>query len=577
MNSNSSSPSSSFFFGPAVAFTGEPNPAAADSLAEVRRLAHEDRRKLEADLADARARLSVALGQVTVAQTAKETAERAEHVARRVFNSTRTPGMDDYERAVDLQQRFDAQERNLKDTRELYSAASQRATDSAADVAFRDRQLADLQAEKDTAKAALAATKQELADQKQAVAETDEHLNNAYADLEQERAATKALRKARDDAEATAKERELEIEDLHEELRLKQETIDTLDDNSVKIDDLMHNQEHLETEIEDLRTQLSEHDRTVQVKDARIAHLETQYQKALEGKLNAEAAVTASAAPTDTPHVFTSGDASLQDELDAASDYSDDATSFQQLDFSDIIEIADIAPAAPTLSIGTVQGTSIAPVAQQSATSSTQTDTPELSYDVVHSVTADISPVEPTEASNSVVSTQTDDVVILAERKSQTAAAQTVISNPPLRKTADGTTFSLRPMFAERERSDVDTQTAPIVEKTPEPTIIRVIASDQKKGRFSARTLAIISALALFISLYLFAELEAYKNANGYGYGSRNRYSTGAFGHGRYLFGVIPIGFDIGHDWFSEQVCRTTSTAVATFEDWIGITPTPLY
>ena len=64
----------------------------------------------------------------------------------------------------------------------------------------------------------------------------------------------------------------------------------------------------------DLRTETS--DQTILIKDARIAHLETQFQKALEGKLNAELAASASAEQTNAPPpVFTSGDESARGSL----------------------------------------------------------------------------------------------------------------------------------------------------------------------------------------------------------------------------------------------------------------------
>jgi myosin heavy subunit len=572
---------SEFNFGTPVSFISGPSPIVEDSFADCAR------RQFEAEIREMGVKLSTAESATAAAESAKDNALKAESMARRILREH--PHMDDYDRIVDLQEQVKNLKQENRTLRDEASAVSAAVTSKDAQLADKDDQIAALTADTDAQKTALADTKQELSEQQKAFEELDSHLTNAYADLKAKQSEADALAKARDDAESTIKERELDIEDLQEQVRQRQEAIDALDENSISTDELMRTQERLEADIEDFRTQISENDRTLQVKDARIAHLETQYQKALEGKLNAEAAASASAAQMDTPHIFTSGDASLQDELEAASDYSDDASTFQQLEISGITEIACVAPAAPTLSIGTIAATSIAPVTQQTATSSTQTDasknnaistqtdTPTPSYDLIHSVIADLSPVEPVEISNSVMSTQTDDVVILAERKSQTAAAQTVISNPPLRKTPAHTTFSLRPLFAEHERSNISTQTAPVVEKTPEPTVIHVVAPAQKRGRFSTRMLAIISAIAIFLCFYLFAQLQAYKTANGYGYGSRTRYSTGAFGHGRYLFGVIPIGFDIGPDWFSEQFCRTTSTAVATFEDWIGITPTPLY
>jgi myosin heavy subunit len=504
----------SFNFGAPVAFTGQPSSGAADWAREQLKLKNEqltlkdaELTKLIGDLAVSRAEQARVTAQKTLAERARATAVDKERIARDCLQTCRdvsthptnsphhTTNMSSieelsrknaelWEAAYNFQQKLDVVEGEKKDLRDQLAAVEDTKATLAADVEYQAAQLRTLVAEKDKAIADLANVKQDLKDEKTAAAETTERLETTYAELDQARADTEAENKAKNDAVSQVQFRQKEVEKLELELQHANDKIDALEQATEEFGELETTIEQLTNEIDGQRTEISDHDRKIHVKDARIAHLETQYQKALEGKLNAEAAA-ASAAPTDAPAVHTSGDTSLQDELDAASDYSD-GSSYQYNELSDIAEIASTAPLYLTPAV---------PHVREEAT-------------------------------------QTEPVI----------------------------------------ETQIATQTEPIVEKQiatqTEPEIITITAAP-KKG---PSLLPVLSTLALLMCVYLFAQLQA---ANGYG--SRDQYFSGAFGNGRYLFGVFPIGFDIGPDRLSEHITRTTSDIITAIETWAGITPTPLY
>ncbi|KAF2252089.1 hypothetical protein BU26DRAFT_516787 [Trematosphaeria pertusa] len=568
--------------------------------------------------------------QLSTAKAAKAVAEQREAVALRCFGTElqRNRSMDDWDRAAELQQQLDVLKEDNKDIRSQLSAVTGHLQGKEADIAYKDNEISSLTTDKDQLKASLADVKQKLDEQLEASQEIDSHLNNAYADLGREQTAHKATVKAKDDAEAKLKETEGELHSLHTQWEELQNRVQELEAQTAEMQDLEREHQALQDDIENLRNQLGSHDRTILVKDARIQHLETQYQKALEGKLNAEAAANAAAAPTSVP-TFTAGDESLEDELANTAGFEDNGSEFEQLDYSGITEIADIAPiepaAAPKLSIGVVQAASVAPVAAQTDTSSTQTDerqisttsaqtdecqtttsytqtdapekraiaaqtdTPKLSAGVIHAASIHVPPIEPKKALTTTA-TQTDVVPVEAEktvsttatqtdhlRDLKTTAAQTDVSNPLIRKSRVSTVLNIWPIAdnttAETTTATAATQTEKTAEKSPE-RIITVTTSSKRS--VLERYYPLISALIVFFCFMAYAMLEAWKVESGYYY-SHNDFSYGAFGNGRYLFGFFPIGFDIGHSRLSEEICRHTSTAIAVFEDWAGITPTPMY
>ncbi|KAH7551223.1 hypothetical protein J3E72DRAFT_400906, partial [Bipolaris maydis] len=86
-------------------------------------------------------------------------------------------------------------------------------------------------------------------------------------------------------------------------------------------------------------------------------------------------------------------------------------------------------------------------------------------------------------------------------------------------------------------------------------------------------------ALVVFC-LYLYMRLNAWQRANGVGVGGGRGNSatrSGAYGNGRRLFGIFPVGMNEGESWWSEKIARHTSSAVSRFEDWAGLAYEPLY
>ena len=154
----------------------------------------------------------------------------------------------------------------------------------------------------------------------------------------------------------TSMNSQIEHNDLRTKIQAAQEHIEELEEQLAAVEALETENAGLEADVEDLRNLLGDHERTLIVKDERISHLETQFQKERQRNLHHADAVaalrTATASPVDEPPPsFNLMADSLQEELDAVSDY--DESLYQHLDFSDVTNVAEIAPIAPAPKVTT--------------------------------------------------------------------------------------------------------------------------------------------------------------------------------------------------------------------------------
>jgi hypothetical protein len=94
------------------------------------------------------------------------------------------------------------------------------------------------------------------------------------------------------------------------------------------------------------------------------------------------------------------------------------------------------------------------------------------------------------------------------------------------------------------------------------------VEKPQKIG-FLQAILPAIAALLAFLCLWQYAQLESWETANDYNYSSSYD-NRGAFGNGRYVFG-IPVGMDVGGNWYTEQLARFMSMMITSVESWAGI------
>ncbi|KAF2822894.1 hypothetical protein CC86DRAFT_372681 [Ophiobolus disseminans] len=265
--------------------------------------------------------------------------------------------------------------------------------------------------------------------QKTVAATIDASLNKAYADLSTANEKRLAVLEAKDQIELDNERWKLQYEDLYQEWQEATKRIEDLLEELRDIERIDINVQNLEADIENLQKEIADHQRTLIVKDERIAHLENQVQKERrQNRQNADnaadaAAAAAAAAASGTDEaapVFSSHGESLESELNSASDEYD---YIEYLELSEITQLVDYAPiepadrpdctiditeaasippviaAVPELTIKVTEAGSVTPVERQVNTTSTgvQTDVPTLSIKPLPEVTLDILPIAPAE------------------------------------------------------------------------------------------------------------------------------------------------------------------------------------
>jgi hypothetical protein len=217
-----------------------------------------------------------------------------------------------------------------------------------------------------------------------------------------------------------------------------------------------------------------------------------------------------------------------------------------QSQISDTAIVLDLAPVAPTM----VQRKLTTTVAKGTQTLP-ESASPNKSNEVVSVMTThEIEPVE--------------QVIAKVEAKHPTASTgiQTLIE------------ASVAGEEEKEEEEELETVQA------PPPQAMPATVSKSKLGGASEWIPIVLNAALAFFCLYLYIRLNAWQTANGVGLGGgRGNMASrsGAYGNGRYLFGLLPVGMNVGDSWWTEQIARHTSSAVSRFEDWAGIAYEPLY
>ncbi|KAG9186163.1 hypothetical protein G6011_02719 [Alternaria panax] len=244
-------------------------------------------------------------------------------------------------------------------------------------------------------------------------------------------------------------------------------------------------------------------------------------------------------------------------------------------------EIANFAPKEPSLPMLAVDVTEVAstrPVARQitSAELSTQTDAP---------TTTDLSVQTDAPALTSQLLTHTVLATTPIEPSTYTAIVKPSNHIGPIMVTREIKPVEQAPPKPEPERPTPTTEAQAHINKdTAEEHAMAntpsVTATRSKKAIFTGWIPMLLAVLLAVWSLVLQAELATWKNANGVGFGGgygNVASRSGAYGNGRHLFGVIPIGMNMGNSWVSEQIARRMSMAISLIEDWAGIVNEPMY
>ncbi|CAI6341116.1 unnamed protein product [Periconia digitata] len=531
-----------------------------------------------------------------------EKAEKAAEIARSCVQSLAAANnnaarMDSqyYDKIIeDLHARCEKLEKDVKTTQETNKQLNKAQEESKREAARASEHTKKLKKENDDLKAAVDQWRTASDDSKEATAAVDKLLDQAYLDLEEKEKARKRAAKARDNFEAQHKEAELRLATLQDEYNAVDAQNQELSAQT-EFKALQHEFESLQQEHESMRDISSSHEHDLIVKDARIARLETDLQNALKGKLNAEKAAAEAAPPTEPDQRTDNTEKTLDEELDEVSDseFENDAFPYvQQLELVPIVTIADTPPVA-----------GITPTEPQRASVTTQTDAaitqPKLSISTstiaesapvqairptlsfTTSTIADSPPVQAIQPTLSLTSsTAADSAPIPAIQPALSFAPTISVKSTPIepksistQTTTHETAETARP--TPPETAAVGTQTSADIVQT---VTIKTNPTKKLLGFNISSSFIIITFLPIILLLlYALASQQAALSAKDLGLYAQTRGSSGAFGNGRYLFGVIPIGFDIGHNDWSEGLARFAARNIMSFENYVGVSPTPLY
>ncbi|KNG46293.1 hypothetical protein TW65_86030 [Stemphylium lycopersici] len=245
----------------------------------------------------------------------------------------------------------------------------------------------------------------------------------------------------------------------------------------------------------------------------------------------------------------------------------------------------------------TVSTTPIEPIETPTASISTQTDAPVLASQLAGHATVSTTPVAPTNIPTicDVSDTSVIDISPIepktVQRKLITKGTQTTPHESPSIGVAPVLiTHEVEPIEQVLPKPEPKRPTASAGVQTTmdtpveEPEVIQapppvLVTTSNKFGGTEMMLLLLMTLLAV-ICVYFYAKVNAWEAANGVGLGGGygNMASrSGAYGNGRHLFGILPVGMGVGDSWFSEQFARHMSSAVSRFEDWAGIAYEPHY
>jgi archaellum component FlaC len=237
------------------------------------------------------------------------------------------------------------------------------------------------------------------------------------------------------------------------------------------------------------------------------------------------------------------------------------------LTFSDNTTILDCSPVAPA-----------APIATPMATTSTQTQAPQLTYRVVDSASTAVAPIAPAlNLSTSQITLLHEDIPVEALPAPAMATTPIVVTYeevPVEASLADSLASS--PVMVTHEEAPLEVIPALDLPKSskangtafptaPITQVARPTWFTSLRGLLHA-LLPFFTIGLMLLSLYLYSELDAWRTANGVGYyGNGGQYRRGdAYGNGIYFggFSFIPLTKDEGGNIGSELVAHTMSMVI---------------
>ncbi|KAL5429775.1 hypothetical protein PMIN04_000154 [Paraphaeosphaeria minitans] len=372
----------------------------ADLQKQVNKL-NVDVKALQAEREVARATNDALIRVGAAAETAKAEAERKLVVSERLFKSLHEhhracPGSMEttsdlaWEYGLQIQNenaRLTGEAKELKDERiRLENDLADKAKESEA----KEHEAATLKRRNDELTKHRDELKVKLDQETKDAADIRTNLDAAYADLQHKIDEHRALRKHKDDTDAELHDAKLQLQHALHHYQQSQTRIEELETQTSAVEALDREIATLQADMDMMQGKLHDSDRTVLVKDARIAYLETQVQKALEAAARAQdeqnkadAAVDPTTAePTS---VLTTG-GSLEDELNDIDEELDAEVASQLEPSLELIAAITTAQTAPVDASTTTSSTQTAASLAQAVTSFTQTDV---------STTGEIIPIEP--------------------------------------------------------------------------------------------------------------------------------------------------------------------------------------
>lgn len=473
-----------------------------------------------------------------------KTAQRAESIARNLVQRLSNKNMefeseDEYERIAELQSTNDKLEAELREEKykrnKLQEQHDALSTDSQRERRTKDKEIKRLDSQ-------VISLNEAYQYQRSLFEDNEVHLNKAYAELKQQKAACKSAITARENALAAEQAAKLKVTKILAELEKRKHVEDEAEKYIEDVKAYEENNAALQQEVDDLCDKMSSLNKIIYEKDMRIARVEEELEKEHEYKRNLDVAEPATPEAVMSPINDSAAGNSLEDELNASSDFDDgfdddddplhERTELLSLSPVYYVDVHPTAPVSiPDCTIAFGEHISVVPI---------QVAVPALCIDIE-------------EAANTAP--------IVRQIKTTDSDSQTDIS-ALTSSLVHSATISIAPIKAQK--------LAIATTKTSLP--------DSRLASLFTSSLPVIAGILSAACLYLYAEVQSWRNANGAGIGYEDAFSSGgAYGNGRKFLGLFDIAVDIGTSGFSESVARTMYDLITCIEHWTDSTYNPHY
>ncbi|KAL5120850.1 hypothetical protein ACEQ8H_001331 [Pleosporales sp. CAS-2024a] len=439
------------------------------------------------------------------------------------------------------------------------------------------REIGDLKADAEHHEAALSSAQQD-----------QEHLRLAYEDAVQKREST----------EVALHDLQLRFNSLHDQWQEDQDKIAELEGHNVDIAEFEARVKNFDEELKDYQSQNHERERIITVKDERIAHLESQLQKERTRNLNAADAAADAVVAAATSHTDAAPPSlgNIEDSLEAqlGTEYDSDAEFEHEVEFADasvqtLMMHQELAP-VQHLSIGDTTSKSTEPQdmppapafpftfskTQATSTEPTALPAPRLALSDYHTKST-----EPTAVPAPVLALSTP-------RASSTTPTRPRLQMLTINNTATVATVPTTPSVSGTV-ANASVQTTETRVSVVEGSIIEEEEEEEEEEKEKPKTnlqqamLALIGGLMVMVLwlwqyMRLYKQLQAWESANDYSYSSSSSSYNGggAYGNGRYFFG-IPLAMGVGPNWWTERFASIASRAITGYEKLAGIEYAPAY